>query len=54
MVAKQRYVVHLRPEDVAEALRWDGHEQQLSAEQVGEALDSLEGWGNLPTRTPGG
>jgi uncharacterized protein (TIGR02677 family) len=47
MAAKQRYVVHLRPEDVAEALRWDGHEQQLSAEQVGEALDSLEGWGNL-------
>jgi uncharacterized protein (TIGR02677 family) len=47
MAAKQRYVVHLRPEDVAEALRRDGHGQQLSAEQVGEALDSLEGWGNL-------
>ena len=47
MAAKQRYVVHLRPEDVAEALRRDGHWEQLSPEQVGEALDSLEGWGNL-------
>ena len=47
MAAKQRYVVHLRPEDVAEALRQDGHGQQLSPEQVGEALESLEGWGNL-------
>lgn len=47
MAAKQRYVVHLRPEDVAEALRRDWHGQQLSPEQVGEALESLEGWGNL-------
>jgi uncharacterized protein (TIGR02677 family) len=47
MAAKQRYVVHLRPEDVAEALRRDGHWESLSPEQVDEALRSLEGWGNL-------
>lgn len=47
MAAKQRYVVHLRPEDVAEALRRDGHWEPLAAEQVDEALRSLEGWGNL-------
>lgn len=45
--AKQRFVVHLRPEDVAEALRGDGHWEQLSQEQVDEALHSLELWGNL-------
>ena len=45
--AKQRYVVHLRPEDVAEALRRDGHWEQAGPEQVDEALRSLEGWGNL-------
>jgi uncharacterized protein (TIGR02677 family) len=47
MAAKQRFVVHLRPEDVAEALRRDGHWEPLSPEQVDEALHSLEGWGNL-------
>ena len=47
MAAKQRFVVHLRPEDVAEALRRDGHWESLSSEQVDEALRSLEAWGNL-------
>lgn len=47
MAAKQRFVVHLRPEDVAEALRRDGSWDQLAQEQVEEALRSLEGWGNL-------
>ncbi len=47
MAAKQRFVVHLRPEDVAEALRRDGHWEPLSPDQVDEALHSLEGWGNL-------
>ena len=47
MAAKQRFVVHLRPEDVAEALHRDGHWQPLSPDQVDEALHSLEGWGNL-------
>jgi uncharacterized protein (TIGR02677 family) len=45
--AKQRFVVHLRPEDVAEALRRDGSWEALAQEQVEEALHSLEGWGNL-------
>lgn len=47
MAAKQRFVVHLRPEDIAEALRRDGHLESLTQEQVDEALHSLEGWGNL-------
>jgi len=47
MAAKQRFVVHLRPEDVAEALRSDGNWDPLAQEQVDEALRSLEGWGNL-------
>jgi uncharacterized protein (TIGR02677 family) len=45
--AKQRFVVHLRPEDVAEALRRDGRWDPLAQEQVEETLRSLEGWGNL-------
>lgn len=47
MAAKQRFVVHLRPEDVAEALRRDGSWDPPTQEQVDEALRSLEGWGNL-------
>jgi uncharacterized protein (TIGR02677 family) len=47
MAAKQRYVVHLRPEDVAEALHRDGHWEPIAPEQVDEGLRSLEGWGNL-------
>jgi uncharacterized protein (TIGR02677 family) len=45
--AKQRFVVHLRPEDVAEALRRDGNGEPVAQEQIDEALRSLEGWGNL-------
>jgi uncharacterized protein (TIGR02677 family) len=43
--AKRRFVVHLRPEDVEEAL----HGQGLRTEpgEVAGALESLEGWGNL-------
>jgi len=44
--AKRRFVVHLRPEDVAEAIRAVG-EPQFTREQVDDALKSLEGWGNL-------
>jgi uncharacterized protein (TIGR02677 family) len=43
---KRRFVVHLRPEDVAEALREDGG-QAAGQEQVDGALKSLEEWGNL-------
>lgn len=45
--AKERFVVHLRPEDVAEALRRDAGAEPVSAEQVDEALRSLQHWGNL-------
>lgn len=43
---KRRFVVHLRPEDVAEALRRDGG-APVSQEAVDKALASLEEWGNL-------
>src|SRR6266545_1442637 len=43
---KRRFVVHLRPEDVAEALRRDGG-SAVAQEQVDGALKSLEEWGNL-------
>ena len=45
--AKQRFVVHLRPEDVAEALRRDTNAVLISQEQVEESLRSLQLWGNL-------
>jgi uncharacterized protein (TIGR02677 family) len=41
--SKQRFVVHLRPEDVAEALR----QRSATLEEVAEALSKLEEWGNL-------
>ncbi|GAA2129327.1 hypothetical protein GCM10009802_37140 [Streptomyces synnematoformans] len=43
---KRRFVVHLRPEDVTDALRRDGG-VDLSQEAVAAALESLAGWGNL-------
>jgi uncharacterized protein (TIGR02677 family) len=46
VASKRRFVVHLRPEDVAEALRADGGES-LPDEAVGRALASLEEWGNV-------
>lgn len=39
--SKQRFIVHLRPEDVAEAI------QAGELEDVAEALGKLEEWGNL-------
>jgi uncharacterized protein (TIGR02677 family) len=45
--AKQRFVVHLRPEDVAEAMNRDASGTAVTQEQVEEALRSLESWGNL-------
>ncbi|MGH3979210.1 MAG: TIGR02677 family protein [Pseudonocardiaceae bacterium] len=41
VAAKQRFVVHLRPEDVHEALR------DAELHEITEALTSLVGWGNL-------
>ena len=43
---KQRFVVHLRPEDVAEALRRAGG-SPVDQKAVDDALASLEDWGNL-------
>ncbi|WP_091456068.1 TIGR02677 family protein [Actinokineospora iranica] len=40
--ARDRFIVHLRPEDVAADLGRPG-----DTEQVGAALDQLVGWGNL-------
>src|SRR5262245_26345852 len=43
--AKRRFLVHLRPEDVEEALRGQGHPAEPA--DVAQALESLETWGNL-------
>lgn len=45
-LSKQRFVVHLRPEDVAQALR-DGGAVPVTQEAVQEALTRLTDWGNL-------
>ncbi|MFF2810691.1 TIGR02677 family protein [Streptomyces sp. NPDC058000] len=45
LVAKERFAVHLRPEDVQAALSSDVRPGELDA--VVKALDSLVGWGNL-------
>jgi uncharacterized protein (TIGR02677 family) len=45
--AKQRFVVHLRPDDVIEVLRADPLAEPVTTEQVTEALRSLQIWGNL-------
>src|SRR5260370_15604784 len=45
-VSKQRFVVHLRPEDVTEALR-SLLVAPASQEDVHEALAKLADWGNL-------
>jgi len=42
---KSRFVVHLRPEDVVEALRAEGDD--TPADAVDAALRSLDDWGNL-------
>ena len=45
LVAKERFAVHLRPEDVYAAL--DAGSRSADVEAVVKALDSLVGWGNL-------
>ncbi|MFJ6482921.1 TIGR02677 family protein [Streptomyces sp. NPDC091682] len=45
VVAKERFAVHLRPEDVHAALPAEARHGELDA--VVKALDSLVGWGNL-------
>ena len=45
--AKQRFVIHLRPEDVTEAINLDANGTAVTQVQVEEALHSLESWGNL-------
>jgi len=45
-VSKQRFVVHLRPEDVTEALRGNGAVPAVQ-DDVQEALARLAEWGNL-------
>jgi len=45
VAAKERFLVHLRPEDVAEHLR--GGDRAIDGDEVASALRSLVGWGNL-------
>ncbi|WP_394428860.1 TIGR02677 family protein [Streptomyces sp. SGAir0957] len=45
LAAKERFAVHLRPEDVYAAL--SPERRPGDAEAVGKALDALVGWGNL-------
>jgi uncharacterized protein (TIGR02677 family) len=46
VTAKERFLVHLRPEDVASSLQFDGG-APVEVDEVGAKLDSLERWGNL-------
>ena len=46
VVAKERFQVHLRPEDVASNLQFDGG-APVEADELATKLDSLERWGNL-------
>nr|WP_257574300.1 DUF2397 domain-containing protein [Streptomyces sp. JJ66] len=53
LLAKERFAVHLRPEDVHAALPPEHRPAELEA--VGKALDSLVEWGTCgPNRTPRG
>lgn len=45
VIAKERFAVHLRPEDVHAALSTEARPAELDV--VVKALDSLVGWGNL-------
>ncbi|MGI8801863.1 MAG: TIGR02677 family protein [Solirubrobacteraceae bacterium] len=47
VAAKRRFVVHLRAEDVLEALVGAEAGERTSAENVGDALAQLVDWGNL-------
>ncbi|TVR89009.1 MAG: TIGR02677 family protein [Trueperaceae bacterium] len=46
VTAKERFHVHLRPEDVASSLHHDGG-ATIEADELAAKLDSLERWGNL-------
>ncbi len=46
VTAKERYHVHLRPEDVASSMDSD-HGARLEVDELTAKLDSLERWGNL-------
>ncbi|MFU8889789.1 MAG: TIGR02677 family protein [Trueperaceae bacterium] len=46
LTAKERFQVHLRPEDVASSLHVDGG-AGIEADELTAKLDSLERWGNL-------
>lgn len=46
VTAKERFQVHLRPEDVASSLHFDGREH-IEVDELSGKLDSLERWGNL-------
>ena len=45
VAAKRRFVVHLRPEDVHEAVA--SALPTVGVEAVADALERLDGWGNL-------
>ncbi|MEY9875120.1 hypothetical protein ABH931_004621 [Streptacidiphilus sp. MAP12-33] len=51
--ARERFIVHLRPEDVAAELRRDARPDRsanagvAAAQAVGDALEQLVAWGNL-------
>lgn len=45
--ARERFIVHLRPEDVAAELRSEGDGALVPVEAVGGALEKLVDWGNL-------
>ena len=46
IMAKERFLVHLRPEDVASSLHFDGGDR-IEIDELAAKLDSLERWGNL-------
>ncbi|GAA1205528.1 TIGR02677 family protein [Rhodoglobus aureus] len=47
VAAKERFQVHLRPDDVLEAMRARDDGEQASVDMVTDALDQLVTWGNL-------
>ncbi len=47
VAAKRRFVVHLRLEDIREAILRDPSDRQIAAEAIADALAKLVEWGNL-------
>src|SRR5206468_2301194 len=47
VAARRRFLVHLRPEDVAEAIAAAGQAPAQQLDDVAEALTKLKDWGNL-------